>query len=432
MPSQSTPPRAQAVPFAPHGLAGTIAVPPSKSITQRALVAAALAGEGACVRRPLDAEDPRLLFRALQAAGHRLTWAGGEVRSGGWKATAGGEIGMGNNGTGVRFMLAQLAATRGEWTLDGVARLRQRPIAPLAGALRRLGAEIAPVGGGSLALPLRVVGRPLAGGTVALDASASSQFVSALLLLGARLPGGLEVALAGAPPSQPYLALTIEVLRVFGVAAGFEHGALRAWVSASEQCPAVLTVEGDWSAAAFPLAAVAVAGGDVTLTGLREDSAQGDAAVLAILVEAGCGVRATPAGLTVRGPATRPIRADLRDTPDLFPPLSVVTARIGGALTGLAGLAAKESNRLALMAANLAALGFPVVAGDDTFTSTGERPMRAATAAPLPCAADHRIAMAIAVAGTIVPGVAVADAACVAKSWPDFWLQWRSLLAESA
>jgi 3-phosphoshikimate 1-carboxyvinyltransferase len=432
MPSQSIPPHALAVPHAPRGLAGTIAVPPSKSITQRALVAAALAGEGACVRRPLDAEDPRLLFGALQASGHRLSWAGGAVRSGGSATPAGGDIAMGNNGTGVRFMLAQLSATPGEWTLDGVARLRQRPIAPLARALQALGAQIAPAGGGALALPLRVAGRPLTGGAVTLDASASSQFVSALLLLGARLPGGLEVRLTGEPPSQPYLALTIEVLRAFGVAAGYDRVALRAWVGPSMPRPAELTVEGDWSAAAFPLAAVAVAGGEITLAGLHRDSVQGDAAVLRVLVEAGCGASATEAGLRVRGPATRSIRADLRDTPDLFPALAVVAAVRGGTLSGLAGLAAKESDRLALMAANLAALGFCAAATADSFTASGSLPRRAATAAPLPCGADHRVAMALAVAGAAVAGVAVDDAECVAKSWPDFWHQWRSLLAVPA
>jgi 3-phosphoshikimate 1-carboxyvinyltransferase len=421
-----------AVPFAPRGIAGSIAVPPSKSITQRALVAAATAGAGARVLRPLDAEDPRLLAAALGAAGAALVWEGDEVRcEHGLAAAAAGraaEIRMGNNGTGARFMLAQLAATPGTWVLDGVPRLRERPIAPLVDALRSLGAEIAPAAGSALRLPLRVAGRCLAGGAVRLDASASSQFASALLLLGARLPRGIAVHLAGTPPSRPYLELTVEVLRAFGAGAEWDGATLAGSAVPGVVRPVAFTVEGDWSAAAFPLAGVAVAGGEVELCGVATGSRQGDALALALLAEAGCAVAATPGGVRVRGPALRPLAANLADTPDLFPALAVVTAAVGGELTGLAGLAAKESDRLRVMADNLAAIGFVVTAGAGTFTARGGVPVRSAAAAPLPCAADHRIAMALAVAGAAVPGVAIDDAACVAKSWPGFWEDWSALV----
>ncbi len=430
MPLPATPPHALSVPFAPRGLAGSIAVPPSKSITQRALVAAALAGDGAVVRRPLDAEDPRLLWQALVASGFRLAWAGDEVRASGWVARRAGEVRMGNNGTGARFMLAQLAAIPGEWLLDGTERLRERPIAPLAQALQRLGADVAAASGGPLRLPLRIVGKELAGGDLSLDASASSQFVSALLLLGARLRRGLTVSLAGDPPSRPYLALTVDVLRGFGAEAEYDVAGRRARVAASRLRAVAYAVEGDWSAAAFPLAGVAVAGGEIALPGLGAASRQGDAAVLGLLAEAGCRIEETPAGIVAVGPADRPVRADLRDTPDLFPALAVVVAALGGRLTGLEGLAAKESDRLGLMAANLTALGFEVATDGRTLTAPGSRPAHAATKAPLPCSSDHRIAMALAVAGCIVPGVRVDDAACVSKSWPGFWQQWEALLAE--
>ena len=432
MPAHHDEARPLAVPFAPRGLAGSIAIPASKSITQRALVAAALAGAGARVVRPLDAEDPRLLLRALQAAGFRLRWADGEVRCEGFAAAAGVDLHMGNNGTGTRFMLAQLAATPGEWRLDGVPRLRERPIAALAGALRALGGEIAPLAGDALRLPLRITGARLTGGEVGLDAGASSQFVSALLLLGPRLPGGLTIRLAGVPPSRPYVSLTVAVLQAFGGAAGYDEGALVASVSGRPLQPASYTVEGDWSAAAFPLAGVAVAGGEVTLAGIGIGSHQGDAVLLALLEEAGCTVAPGATGITVRGPVTRPLRADLRDTPDLFPALSVVVAVAGGELTGLEGLAAKESDRLRMMAANLATLGFEVAADGARFSARGAWSHAAAPVVPLPCAADHRVAMALAVAGCVVPGVRIDDAGCVAKSWPGFWSDWQSLTAGRA
>jgi 3-phosphoshikimate 1-carboxyvinyltransferase len=429
MPYPPSPRQALAMTPAAHGVHGAIAVPPSKSVTQRALVAAALAGGGATVRRPLDAEDPRLLFEALRSAGCLLEWRAGDVVASGWAPAAGGDVTMGNNGTGARFMLAQLAATAGVWTLDGVARLRERPFTALVRALTDLGAEIAPLAGSTLGLPLRITGRRLDGGEVDIDAGASSQFVSALLLLGARLPRGLIVRLAQSPPSRPYLTLTSEVLKAFGVDAGYDDRSLQAWVAPGQPRPTTVAVEGDWSAAAFPLAAVAVVGGRISLPGLAADSRQGDAVMLGLVETAGCRVSASTEAVVVEGPAVRPVHADLRDAPDLFPALAVVVAALGGELTGLEGLAAKESDRLSLMAANLSAIGFEVAAGGGALRAPGSLPRRATTTASLPCAGDHRIAMALAVAGSAVPGVSIDDAGCVAKSWPGFWAAWGALVA---
>ncbi len=418
-------------PYSPLGIRGTVRVPPSKSLTQRALVAAALAGAGSAVRRPLDAEDPRLLAAALAGAGFGLEWGadGVTVRAGAPVRT--GAFHLGNNGTGARFLLAQLAALPGEWTVDGSARLRARPMAPLVAALRALGARIAAPGGEPPALPLVVAGRALAGGAVALDASASSQFVSALLLLGPALPDGVSVRLPAPPPSRPYLDLTAEVLAAFGARVVETPGGAEFAVRGGALAPAEFTVEGDWSAAAFPLAAAAVVGGGVEVAGVRAGSRQGDAAVLAILAAAGCRVGAGADGVTLAGPATQPLAADLRDTPDLFPALAVVTTAVGGRLEGLHGLAAKESDRLAVMTRHLSALGYEVASGDSWFAAPGGGRPRGA-AAPLDPAADHRVAMALAVAGCAVPGVRILDPDCVAKSWPAFWPTWNRLVSGAA
>lgn len=418
-----------AVPYAPHGVAGRVRVPPSKSLTQRALVAAALAGEGSVVQGPLDAEDPRLLAGALRGAGFGLDWHADSVTAYGREPVSAGDFYLGNNGTGARFLLAQLAALPGKWTLDGSERLRQRPISPLVGALRQLGAKVEPSGGGETALPLAVSGRALTGGEVALDASGSSQFVSALLLLGAVLPAGLEVHLPSAPPSRPYLDLTAEVLAAFGARLVEEGGGTIFAVGGGGLTAAQFSVEADWSAAAFPLAAVAVAGRRVEILGVRPDSRQGDAAVLKILQSAGCTVEVTGQGVVVGGPATRPLAADLRDTPDLFPALAVVVAAAGGRLDGLEGLAAKESDRLTVMAGHLQAIGYRVTKGDSWFKARGGGPHPKGPAAPLDPAADHRIAMALAVAGCVVPGIRILDPDCVAKSWPNFWGDWGRLVS---
>ena len=425
-----------AVPPAPGGVSGSIRVPPSKSLTQRALLAAALAGGGSTVQHALDAEDPRLLFAGLRALGFRLEWSGDTVTASGRDPVSEAALDLGNNGTGARFLLAQLAALPGTWTLDGTPRLRERPMADLVAALRGLGAEIEAGGAASAGaparLPLRVRGRPLAGGEVSIDASASSQFVSALLLLGAALPAGLTVRLDREPPSRPYLDLTAEVLAAFGAAPRVDEGGRVLAAGGGRLVPAAYPVEGDWSAAAFPLAAAAVAGGRVEVEGVRRDSRQGDAVVLRLLARAGCTVRESARGVVLEGPAGAPLEAELRDMPDLFPALAVVVATAGGRLHGLRGLAGKESDRLAVMTRHLAALGFTVAAGADWFASRGGAPRTVAPPVALDPAADHRIAMALAVAGTVVPGVRVAGAACVAKSWPGFWSDWRCITEAGA
>jgi 3-phosphoshikimate 1-carboxyvinyltransferase len=413
---------------APRGMAGSIRVPASKSLTQRAMVAAALAGRGSVLRHPLDAEDPRLLFDALRQVGFRLVWEADKVTAQQREPVEGATLRLGNNGTGLRFLLAQLAVLPGTWVVDGSERLRQRPLAPLVGALRRLGARIEPVEGFDVALPLRVDGRALRGGEVSLDASASSQFVSALLLLGATLPEGLAVQLPAPPPSRPYLELTAEVLTVFGASVVAADDGQKWSVRGGALAPAEFAVEGDWSAAVFPLAAVAVAGGEVEVEGVHRESRQGDATVLGLLTGAGCRIHESSRGMVLGGPATAALEADLRDTPDLFPALAVLVAVVGGKLTGLAGLAAKESDRLAVMTRHLAALGFAVECGASWFAGGGQAPRQRSGEKALDPAADHRVAMALAVAGCVIPGVRILNPGCVAKSWPQFWTAWQGIV----
>jgi 3-phosphoshikimate 1-carboxyvinyltransferase len=419
------------VPSAPRGLSGTIRVPPSKSITQRALLAAALAGGGSRVAGALDAEDPRLLFAALVALGFQLDWRDGAVTAHGRLDVREAALDLGNNGTGMRFLLAQLAAMPGRFRLDGSPRLRQRPVAPLVAALRRLGAEIMPIEPGPDRLPLVVLGRQLVRDAVHLDAAQSSQFVSALLFLGATLPQGLAVHLDAPPPSRPYLDLTAQVLASFSVAVDRAADSRRFTVRGALR-PSTIAVEGDWSAAAFPAAGVALAGGEVMIAGVRDDSSQGDAVVLGLLASAGCGVRPTADGVSILGPACRPLQADLRDTPDLFPALAVVVARHGGRLDGLAALAVKESDRLGVMVRHLRALGYPIESTPESFWSSGSEPLSPPSGPALDPAGDHRIAMAIALAGLLTPGLAVQDPGCVAKSWPEFWPAWRSVVGVAA
>jgi len=406
-------------PPCPRGLFGAVKVPPSKSLAQRGLLAACIAGVPSTVCEFPLAEDPELLLAALGAVGYRLRREGDSVAVEGFSPVGAATLFLGNNGTGMRLLLAHLATIPGRYRLDGTPRLRERPVAPLVEALRQAGASIV-----GERLPVEVVGGKPLGGSVMVDASLSSQFVSALLFAGARLPQGLVVEVKGKLPSRPYVTMTCAVLRAFG--ARVTEGD-RVFSVRGPLAPRTFPVEGDWSAAAFPMVGVAVAGGEVEVLGVQLPSAQGDSVIATLLREAGCEVTVTARGVRVRGPATKPLRADLQDCPDLFPPLSVLVALRGGRLTGLGNLAVKESPRLAVMAEHCRRLGLVVEVGSDWFAAPGgSKP--ATPPEPLSPAGDHRVAMALALASLVAPGLAIQDPGCVGKSWPGFFAAWEKLV----
>lgn len=407
------------LPFAREGLFGYVQVPPSKSLAQRYLVAACLAGPGSQVDGYPQAEDPQLLLAALRKVGFELRMAGQRVTVEGFSPVREAQLFFGNNGTGLRFLVALLASMPGRYQVDGVQRLRERPIARLLLALRSLGARIE-----GERLPLVIEGGELTGEEVTVDARESSQFVSALLFLGAKLPSGLRIQLPQDVPSFPYVTMTAAVLRQFGAEVHFQQEAV---VVRGPLQPRQVAVEGDWSAAAFPLVGVAVAGGDVLVQGVRPESLQGDVAVVDILRRAGCEVTGEMNGVRVQGAATASLRARLAEVPDLFPALAVLVALRGGELTGLGHLAYKESNRVLVMAERLRQLGLEVEATSGGFWGKGQGNPKAPPF-PLSPEADHRIAMAMAVAGLVAPGLRLADPQCVAKSWPGFFQAWRALV----
>jgi 3-phosphoshikimate 1-carboxyvinyltransferase len=409
------------------GLQAHVEIPTSKSLTNRALIAAAAAGGGRIVR-PLDCEDTRLLARALGQAGWPVTWRE-DVEIGPRRPVADVRVDLGNSGTGSRLLLGLLSCVPGRALIDGTARLRQRPMKPLIEALEGLGSRIESRGG---FLPAEVTGGRLAGGRVRIEPKVSSQFVSALLLAAPLMDRGIDLEIVGDLPSRPYLDLTRDVLRAFG--AGVAVSADGRWrVSAGGLRPSTYEVEGDWSAAAFVAAAVGVAGGEVEVGPLLNSSAQGDRAVVPILRAAGLDLEDSGAGLKVSGRVTRPVDADLTDTPDLFPALSVVAATgpAGAVLKGLDHLKHKESDRLSVMVANLGRLG--AVFDTDSTVVRVMRPLeRGSAGCPgVSSAADHRIAMAMAVAALAAGPLELDDDRCVGKSFPGFWEMW-SVLIEGA
>ncbi len=301
---------------------------------------------------------------------------------------------------------------------------------PLIEALTGLGSEIHSRDG---FLPVDLLGSPLKGGFLQIKPGVSSQFVSSLLLAGPLMKDGLDLEILGPLPSRPYLDLTRDVLEAFGATAvGDPNGKWR--VDPGGLRATSYEVEGDWSAVAFFGAAVAVAGGTVTTGPLSATSSQGDRAVCNILERAGLEVGFSGERVRFSGRMTRSVEADLTDTPDLFPALSVVAAcgPVGSVLSGLDHLKHKESDRLTVMVENLSRLGavfethpsfIRVLKGVDRERS----PARAVTAA-----GDHRIAMAMAVVALAVGEIVLDDPTCVAKSFPGFWEKWRLVAGGSA
>lgn len=407
------------------GLAADVEVPSSKSITNRALIAAAAAGGGR-IERPLDCDDTRVLAEALRAAGWQLEW-GLAVEVGGRTIPEEPPVlDLRDSGTGARLLLGLLCSIPGGATITGSARLRERPMSPLCDALTALGARITSTDG---RLPVAVNGSPLEGGTAAVRPESSSQFVSSLLLAAPLMRRGLDLVVEGRLPSAPYLDLTADVLRAFGSTVVASADRRRWTVPTGPLRPATIAVEGDWSAAAFALAAVAVAGGCVGVGALDRSSRQGDRAIVEILGGAGLDLRWEGDRLWARGPLTAPIVADLRHTPDLFPALAAVAACAppGSSLSGLDHLAHKESDRLRTMAENLGRLGAELEVTDTTLVVVSALQCVGGPPRPVSAAADHRIAMAMAVAALGGGALALDDGTCVSKSFPDFWDMWARL-----
>jgi 3-phosphoshikimate 1-carboxyvinyltransferase len=437
-----------AAPTAAGPVSARIRLPASKSITNRALVLAALSGRPASIANPLRARDTLLAATALRAMGSDITDGEPGPRAGsaaGWHVAAGQppagarvSVDVGNAGTVLRFLPAVAALTPARVDFDGDERIRERPIGPILAALRELGARIED--GGRGAAPFSVLGQGgVRGGPVILDASSSSQLISGLLLAAPRFDEGIEVRHEGPPvPSAPHIAMTVRMLRAAGAevtettsqAGGRPDG----WqVRPGRLDLGAVDVEPDLSNAGPFLAAALVTGGTVTVPGWPADSLQAAGPILDVLAQMGARWAASPDGMTVSGTGTvRGITADLRDVAELAPVLAAVAAVADGpsTFTGLAHTRRHETDRLAALAKEVNALG-----GDVTELPDGlvirPRPLRPrADGEPFGSYDDHRMVMAAAVLGLCVPGLRVADAATVAKTFPDFTAVWAGLLAE--
>ena len=401
--------------------AGAVEAPPSKSHTNRALLLAALADHPVSVERPLSCGDADALAVALSAAGVGVARSGeGLVVSPGPPPPGEATLDVHESGTACRFLAAYASATPGlRAILTGSPRLCQRPVGALVEALRELGAEIRYLGQPGFP-PLSITGRELAGGKVAVDASESSQFASALLLVAPRLAGGLALTLTGPAVSRAYLETTREALASAGIAMRGEGPTFA--VEAGERVKAErLSIPGDYSSGASLAAAVAAAGGRLTIGRLPWPSSQADAKAFDVLERMGVAVEREGGAITVAGRARAGVSVDAADFPDAVPVLSAVAAGVEGEsrFGGVAHLRLKESDRIAAIEDILAAAGSGARFESGVLRVSGGR--RVPRTAPFfPTRADHRIVMAAAVL-SLSGGGFVEGPRAVEKSYPSFF-----------
>lgn len=412
-------------------LDATVTLPGSKSLTNRALVLAALADGPSVVRRALRSRDTLLMARGLTALGATVDTSGED-----WTVTPldgsvpgdRAEVDCGLAGTVMRFVPPAAGLVRGEVAFDGDEHMRKRPVGEILAALRGLGMDIDDTDG---ALPFAVRGTgAVPGGTVVIDASASSQFVSALLLAGARFEAGVDVRHDGEPiPSLPHIEMTIAMLRDRGVVV--DDAEANRWAVAPGPIKAHdEAIEPDLSNAAPFLALAAVSGGSVTVRDWPEATTQAGDALRNLLARMGCTVERVDAGLRVAGPVEgwgglQGLDADLHDVGELAPAIAALCAlaRTPSHLSGIAHIRGHETDRLAALATELGGLGADVVEHPDGLTIT-PAPL---TGGVFHTYADHRMAHAGVIIGAAVPGVLVENVATTSKTFPDFAGFWSGL-----
>ncbi|SCE56440.1 3-phosphoshikimate 1-carboxyvinyltransferase [Streptomyces sp. DvalAA-43] len=423
-------------PHATGAVDATVTVPGSKSVTNRALVLASLAAEPGWLRRPLRSRDTLLMAEALRSMGVGIEEGVGPDGSGeAWRVIPAGlhgptTVDVGNAGTVMRFLPPVAALADGPVRFDGDPRAYERPLTGVIDALRVLGARIDDEGRGSLPMTVHG-GGALDGGPVAIDASSSSQFVSALLLSAPRYNQGVEVRHTGARlPSMPHIRMTVDMLRAVGAQVDEPEtgGEPNVWrVSHSALLGRDLTIEPDLSNAQPFLAAALVTGGRVTIPDWPEHTTQPGDALREIFTAMGGSCELTERGLTFTGSGRiHGIDVDLGEVGELTPGIAAVAALADSpsTLSGVAHLRLHETDRLAALTKEINELG-----GDVTETADGlhirPRPLHGGTFHTYD---DHRMATAGSIIGLAVPGVEIENVATTAKTLPDFPQMWTGML----
>jgi len=426
---------------APRPLDAVVRLPGSKSLTNRALVVAALADGTSRLSGVLLADDTRHMIEALRSFGIRVgvdaAACTAEVRGCAGLLPAGeADLFCGNSGTTIRFCTAMAALGHGRYQLDGTPRMRERPIGQLVEALQSLGTPVEYLDREGYP-PIAVRGQGLGGGHVAFDSPPSSQLISALLMAAPRARDDVLIEVTGQVVSVPYIRMTLAVLGAFGVGVVDQIGDEDAKFIVPAPQPyrgREYAVEPDASNASYFLAAPAVAGGKVTVEGLGTASVQGDARFVDVLERMGCRIDREPDRLTVHAPPSgtrlRRIDVDLNDMPDMVQTLAVLALFADGPtrITNVENLRVKETDRLSALAHELSNLGAGVQEAPDGLTI---RPPDRVQPGCVNTYDDHRMAMSFALAGLGAEGIVINDPDCTAKTFPDFFERWATMCGRS-
>lgn len=408
---------------------GAIRPPGSKSITNRALICAALAEGESLLTGSLASEDTHVMLDSL----HRLGVRAVEDQTAATIAVAGcggvwprpeADLFVGNSGTTIRFLTAALAVGKGRFRLDGVPRMRERPIQDLLSTLQALGADVVSEAGTGCP-PVLLSAQGLRGGRASVRGDVSSQFLSGLLMAAPYAADDVEVVVSGELVSQPYVRMTLAVMRSFGVTAPDDADLSRFVIPGRQKYRGLnYAIEPDASAASYFWGAAAISGGDVLVEGLSPSALQGDVAfVVDCLRQMGCVVQAEAAGIRVRGGPLRGIDVDMNAISDTVQTLGAVALFAAGPtnIRGVAHIRHKETDRIGDLARELRKFGAVVEERPDGMTIHPPANLSAFTGAEIATYNDHRMAMSLALPGLRLPGVMILNPGCTAKTYPQFF-----------
>ncbi len=403
---------------------GEIKPPGSKSITNRALICAALAQGNSILHGALESEDTQVMIEGLRRLGIAVeTAVGGEtIRVAGCQGVVPAnhaELFVGNSGTTIRFLTALATLGRGEYRLAGIERMHQRPIGDLADALSELGGKIACESPGRCP-PVRVMADGLPGGKATVRGDISSQYLSGLMMAAPYAENPVTLTVSGTLVSIPYVAMTQRVMEAFGVVLETcaDYSVIRV-PNASGYRGCDYEIEPDASAASYFWAAAAVTGGKVKVRGLGKDSLQGDVGFLDCLIRMGCEVQYADDGTTLVGKPLVGIDVDMNGISDTVQTLAVVALFAKGItrIRNVGHIRHKETDRISAVATELRKLGASVVESPEGLEITPG----SFTAAEIDTYNDHRMAMSFAVAGLAKSGIVIRNPGCTAKTYPSFF-----------
>jgi 3-phosphoshikimate 1-carboxyvinyltransferase len=412
---------------------GRIRPPGSKSITNRALVCAALAEGTSTLTSALDSEDTRVMIESLSRLGIRVEaqdegqtllvhGCGGEIPA------KQADLFVGNSGTTIRFLTALCALGQGNYRLDGIPRMRERPIGDLLDTLNQLGADIR----GELNAgfpPVVVRGRGLQGGRATIRGTISSQFLSGILMVAPCAEDDVQLAVTGELVSRPYVDMTLRVMQAFRMVVPVSDLSNVHILGGRNYRATEYAIEPDASAASYFWAAAAITGGEVTVEGLTKDTLQGDVKFVEYLAQMGCCVDYAGDGVTVSGRVERGIDVDMNEISDTVQTLAVVALFADGPTTirNVAHIRHKETDRIGDLARELRKLGAAVEERPDGLRIVPPANHSLLNGAQIETYNDHRMAMSLALAGLRIPGVTILNPDCTAKTYPRFFDDLASL-----